>query len=364
MAAGEGVPSTPAPAAPKLSSTAKTSGGTPAADPAPSDAFSHSVQTPKARVVPPRSRTPRTPASSPRSPDRAGPVTRSNIEGVAKAVSSLPSVARGAAAAVLRVAAPVAASEPPTSGTSPSAEVSQPATTPASLAPPGEPPTGTPSPTGPDQETEMLEREHEAETISTSWPSPMSAEEPAAAELAQDLQNFIGQYQSLVRDRRPASQGDSRSASPHAATAETAPPAVQEEVTLTLTGTPLPSPDRNTAGGVPAAPSAENWGAISRAISESSAVASGLDPLADMRRVLHRTPLRSVQSGTNLTVSTSLPSGAGSALGSSGGSGVPSAAVLVLAIACLLATRLLGRRTTDPPLWWSAVLNLRLERPG
>src|SRR6476646_12302274 len=197
VAAGAGVPSTPTPSSPKLTSTAKTSGGTPAADPAPSDASSHGVQTPKARVVPPRSRAPRAPASSLRSPDRPGPATRSNIDDVAKAVSSLPSVARGTAAAVLRVAAPVAASEQPAAGTSPSAQASQPATTPASPAPAGEPPTGTPSPAAPDQETEMLEREREAETISASWPSPLSAEEPAAAELAQDLQSFIGQYQSL-----------------------------------------------------------------------------------------------------------------------------------------------------------------------
>ena len=304
------------------------------------------------------------PVSSPPSPDRAGAVARSNLQDVARAVSALPPAAQGAAAAVLRMGAPDSASEPPTAGTSPSASASQAATEPSSSAPAGEAPTGAPSPAGADPATATLERAREAETISASWPSPLSDEEPAAAELAQDLQNFIGQYRSLVRDRRPASQGDSRSASPHAATAETAPPAVQEEVTLTLTGTPLPSPDRNTADGVPAAPSAENWGAISRAISESSAVASRLDPLAGMRRVLHRTPLRGVQSGTNLTVSTSLPSGAGSVLGSSGGSGVPSAAVLVLAIACLLATRLLGRRTTDPPLWRSAMLSLRLERPG
>jgi hypothetical protein len=211
----------------------------------------------------------------------------------------------------------------------------------------------------------MLEREREAETISASWPSSVSDEEPAAAELAQDLQNFIGQYQSLSHDSRPVSPGDSRAVSPAPAAPELAPSSVQEEVSTMLVGSPVPTPDRVDTGGAPAPTNAAVSGAISRVISDPDGAATRFEPLAAIRRALQRAPLRSAESGTNLTVSSSLPSGAGTALGSGGGGlTAPSAALLVVAIACLLATRLLGRPAMRSLAWRSALLSLRLERPG
>jgi hypothetical protein len=59
------------------------------------------------------------------------------------------------------------------------------------------------------------------------------------------------------------------------------------------------------------------------------------------------------------------PALAGTALGGTpAGVDAPAAVLLVLAAACLLGTRRLGRRNMDLMAWTSASLNLRLERPG
>ena len=203
----------------------------------------------------------------------------------------------------------------------------------------------------------MLQAERQAEAITTSWPAPASAEQPPAIKLTRDLQELIAQFESFARD--------SHGASPGAAADISAATTMQEQLPVTIVGdSPAPPPDALGPGGVPAPDAVPTSPAVLAWAADS--VSDRLDPLATVRPILHRSATGSSAAwGANPTVSSSSRSGAGAALGGgANGLTAPGAALLVMAAACLLGTRLLGRRTTDPTLWRSALLNLRLERPG
>jgi hypothetical protein len=206
----------------------------------------------------------------------------------------------------------------------------------------------------------LLQAERQAEAITTSWPAPASAEQPPAIKLTRDLQELIAQFESFARD--------SHGASPGAAADISAATTRQEQLPVTIVGdSPAPPPDALGPGGVPAPPAPDAVRTSPAVLAwAADSVGDRLDPLATVRPILHRSATGSSAAwGANPTVSSSSPSGAGAALGGgANGLTAPGAALLVMAAACLLATRLLGRRTTDPTLWRSALLNLRLERPG
>jgi hypothetical protein len=105
------------------------------------------------------------------------------------------------------------------------------------------------------------------------------------------------------------------------------------------------------------------------ALGELSGQNAGLEPRwppGSGKLALHHNPLRSqVGAGTSPTAAAWPPSVTGAAFGNGGnGLAAPAAALLAIALMCLLGTRWAGRQAEDPFTWTSALLCLRLERPG
>jgi hypothetical protein len=201
----------------------------------------------------------------------------------------------------------------------------------------------------------MLERERRAEAITTAWPAATAREQPQAAALATELRSVISQFESLARDT-PA--GIAAPASPELARARAR---VQALVSVILSPSPLPDAaagPRSTLTGARADASTTVAPAEPSVLGVSPARS---DRFGAARHGSSGTPAESAAAPTGVGSQTSL---AGGALGGGATGLTAPAALLVVAAACLLATRSRGRLSMDPLPWKSALLSSRLERPG
>jgi hypothetical protein len=205
----------------------------------------------------------------------------------------------------------------------------------------------------------MLERKRHAEAIVTGWPAPLAGEQPQAAVLVPALEELMAQFVSLAHASPPASAGAASAGAArslaHATSHELALVSLLSLISATLPASAGASQPHVAPGdGLSPTVSAK---ARPQELSEGSSKA----PSAALNGVKHT----SAGASSALTVSPTLvgsppPGTAGGATGQV----PPAAALIVLAAACVLATRRLGRLATDPLAWQSAVLSLRLERPG
>jgi hypothetical protein len=202
----------------------------------------------------------------------------------------------------------------------------------------------------------MVASQDEVQSITASWPSPIYAEQRVAAALMPSVEASVAQFQALVRDDAGLRE-----------TAAKLTRAANSELVSVISSPPPPF-----AGGVaPEPPPGVGRPDVRRVTAAAERAGPAFSSARYVRsiepkRALRRTAIRSsVEPAANPTPSDSLPSGTGSAVGGGiSGLAAPAAALLVVAAACLLATRLLGRRNTDSLLWRSTLLSLRLERPG
>jgi hypothetical protein len=201
----------------------------------------------------------------------------------------------------------------------------------------------------------MLERQRRAQAITTSWPAATAGEQPQAAVPTSELQNVISQFESLARDT-PA--GITAPTGAELALART-----QEMtlVSLILSASPLPAA---AAGPRSALNSARSDASTTVAAAERSL--PGVSParsdrVGAARRTSSGPPAESAVPPTGVGPLSSL---AGGALGGGATGLAAPAALLVVAAACLLATRSQGRLNVDPLPSRSVLLSSRLERPG
>jgi hypothetical protein len=200
----------------------------------------------------------------------------------------------------------------------------------------------------------MLERKRHAEAIATGWPAPLAGEQPQATVVVPALEALMAQLQSLAHPNPPASAGAARSLA-HATSHELALVSLLSVISATLPASAGASQPRVALGdgsaltGSAAAPperlSHGVWNAPSGALNEVNRASAGASSALATSPTLVGSPS---------------PVAAGGATGSV----PPAAALIVLAAACVLATRRLGRLAMDPLAWQSVLLNLRLERPG
>jgi hypothetical protein len=200
----------------------------------------------------------------------------------------------------------------------------------------------------------MLARKRHAEAIATGWPAPLAGEQPQAAVVVPALEALMTELQSLAGANPSATAGAEPSLA-HATSRELALVSLLSAISATLPASSSASQPRvafaeDSAHAVLAnAPAKELGEGVSRNL---SAVLNGVKGI-------------SARASSALQASPTL---AGSpppvAAGGATGQVAPAAALIVLAAACALATRLVGRLATDPLAWQSALLSLRLERPG
>jgi hypothetical protein len=209
----------------------------------------------------------------------------------------------------------------------------------------------------------MLARQAETESIAGSW-LPLAAAQPADSAIAPELESLIAAFESQARDNSTAGAGAAVHSLGRADT--------QQLVLVSVISSPSPAaqpapgPGSTLAGGTLAGGSQAASGTAPPPRFAQSASSVPPERLQAVTRPL-RSPSRgaSADPGASPTLPGSLPSGAGTAFGGGAtGLAAPAAALLVVAAACLLAMRLLGRPVTDPLTWRSALLSLRLERPG
>jgi hypothetical protein len=196
-----------------------------------------------------------------------------------------------------------------------------------------------------------LASDGQAREATGSLPSLVTHEAPAVL-LAPVLQGLIVQFQSLSRDSTAAT---ALSGGPAIARASS-----RELASVVSSLAPLSE--------ITAALPAHRATAVN-ALGELSGQNAGLEPRwppGSGKLALHHNPLRSqVGAGTSPTAAAWPPSVTGAAFGNGGnGLAAPAAALLAIALMCLLGTRWAGRQAEDPFTWTSALLCLRLERPG
>jgi hypothetical protein len=199
-------------------------------------------------------------------------------------------------------------------------------------------------------------RERQAETLLRSWPSaPSAAGADAALAFTPDLQRLMAQFRSLA--------GDISASSVAEATVNLARAAAQELVRV-LVDPSAPSPD--TPGGSVLSPRGA-WNLIPSALFSAqrlSELGSSEARLDAAKRAVQKTSV-ATSTAASPTVASWLPSAAGAAFGSGmTGAAVPAAALLAVVAVCLLGTWLPRRLADDGLACKSALLNLRLERPG
>jgi hypothetical protein len=194
----------------------------------------------------------------------------------------------------------------------------------------------------------MLERASHAEIIAGSWPALVPGDQPETVALA-DLQTFVGQFESLLRASRALSGAE-----------VLAPEATRAAAQVLALVSVISSPPSLSPAARGPLPAAGDWSEVSSAIASaerSSEVSS--------RSRSQRLGAAARTSGAPELARPAMPSLAGAALGGGApGLAAPAAALLLLAAACLLATRSLGRLPMDPLAWKSTLLCVRLERPG
>lgn len=197
------------------------------------------------------------------------------------------------------------------------------------------------------------ERERQAEAVLLLWPSLASLSATQVAAFAPGLARFIAQFRSLARDitASSAAGGPSKLAG-----------AAAQELALVLTGGTAPAP--NAAGsGSPSALRSEASSTTLAPASGPPAVAA-TDGLDGAKRAAQKTSVDTPMA-TSPTVAGWLPSAAGAAFGSGmTGAAAPAAALLAVVVVCLLGTQLPRRLADDGLACKSALLSLRLERPG
>lgn len=270
-----------------------------------------------------------------------------------------PSVKDGATAFVQQAAsgAPESQGAPPVVASAP-AIASPPAPPPSAASgavSTGQAPASTAASVEASAATMMLERQRHAAAITGAWPAASTRQQPQpAAGLAIELRSVISQFESLAHD---TPNGIAVPAAPEIDRARTEQLAL---VSVILSPSPLPEATAEPR-------SALNGAGLlaSSTIAPPQRPSLGLsrghsDRLAAARRASRDTPAEpaALPSGVG-------PSLAGAALGGGAtGLAAPAAALLVVAAACLLATRSRARLRMDPLPWKSALLSLRLERPG
>jgi hypothetical protein len=200
----------------------------------------------------------------------------------------------------------------------------------------------------------MLARKRRAEAIATGWPAPLAGEQPQTAVVVPALEQLMAQFQSLAHAKAPASAGAARSLA-HATSRELALVSLLSVISATLpasTAAPQPRVARGDGSPLKASATTPREGLIDRVSKASSAALGGA---------------KRASAGASSALAAN-PTLAGSSLltaaGGASGQVPPAAALIVVVAACVLATRRLGRRAMDPLAWQSALLTLRLERPG
>jgi hypothetical protein len=200
------------------------------------------------------------------------------------------------------------------------------------------------------------ERERQAESALRLWAWSAPWREGAALTLfAPDLQRFIAEFESLARDitLNSAAEAPAKAAG-----------AAAQELALVLTGANTPAVGDSSQGTPASARSGSSAALGSLTYAQRlAALASG----ASLDDALHGTQKTSVATSTaaSPTVAGWLPSAAGAAFGSGmTGAAAPAAALLAVAAVCLLGTWLPRRLADDGLACKSALLNMRLERPG
>jgi len=198
----------------------------------------------------------------------------------------------------------------------------------------------------------MLERASHAEVITRSWPALVPGDQPETAALA-DLQGFVVQFELLV--------GASRGLSAEVLAPEATSTAAQELALVSV----ISSPSSLSPGVRGPLPPVGDWSDVSSTIAsaERSSEVSSRNRSTHLGAARHTS--RAPELAARAMGAGSLPSLAGAALGGGApGLAAPAAALLVIAAACLLGTRSLGRLPMDPLAWKSTLLSVRLERPG
>jgi hypothetical protein len=200
----------------------------------------------------------------------------------------------------------------------------------------------------------MLARKRHAEAIATGWPAPLAGEQPQAAVVVPALEALMTQLQSLASANPPASAATAPSLA-HATSRELALVSLLSVISATLPASSGASQQRLAFG-------EDSAHAVS---AKASAEALGEGVARNLSAVLTGVKRTSARASSALPASPTLAgSPAAVAAGGATGQVAPAAALIVLAAACALATRLLGRLAMDPLAWRSALLSLRLERPG
>jgi hypothetical protein len=199
-----------------------------------------------------------------------------------------------------------------------------------------------------------VDRGREAEAVAGLWPSSPSAHGPQALSLAPDFQRLIAQFQSLARDISASSAAS--------VPAKLVGAAAQELAQLIAAGAPSLNASGRRVLSLLARPAGELGAPGSGP--ELSALERPGARLQDARRALQKTSAVTSRA-TSPAVGGLLPSAAGAALGSGmAGAAAPAVALLVAAAMCLLGTWLRQRLADDGLACRSALLNMRLERPG
>lgn len=196
------------------------------------------------------------------------------------------------------------------------------------------------------------DRERQAQAAVRLWPSSALMQGGSMGVFLPDLQRFMAEFLSLASDITTGSTAGGTAAP------TTFPGAAAQELTVILT-----SPDApwlNAPAGISLLPPRGAW-----AVRAQRLGALYLDARApDAMRALRRTSV-ATSTATSPTVVSSLPSAAGAAVGSGmTGAAVPAVALLALVAVCLLGTWLPRRLAVEGLACKSALLNLRLERPG
>jgi hypothetical protein len=198
------------------------------------------------------------------------------------------------------------------------------------------------------------DRERQAQAALRRWSLTTWREDVALSLFVPDLQRFIAQFQSLARDITAASAA--------AAPSKVAGAAAQE-LALILTAANTPATNALADGLLLRAGDGSAAGLSALAFARRLAVLSAAARIGETR-ALQRTSV-ATPTATSPTVASWLPSAAGAALGSGmTGAAVPAAALLAVAAVCLLGTWLPRRLADNGLACKSALLNLRLERPG
>jgi hypothetical protein len=202
----------------------------------------------------------------------------------------------------------------------------------------------------------MLERQRRAQGITTAWPAVSASEQPQATAPASELQSVISQFESLARDTPAAIAAPTGAAFALARTQE------MRLISLILSASPLPTSAVGPRSTLDSAGLDASFTVAAAERSLPGVLPARSDRFGAARRTSPDAPARAAVLPTSGEPLSSL---AGGALGGGAtGLGAPAAALLVVAAACLLATRSQDRRNMDPLPWRSVLLSSRLERPG